>query len=308
MKPIKEATWDAEAVRAKYDAYKTGMLTYDDYATYIVDYISKYVYSKVHKKGVDLSKFEDVAQQCMLRIVEKIPKYDPYIASPTSYFDPYIDQGVREETNPNYMATKHYQNLIIDMNKAIQATPKFAELGIVDCLDERVRTEELHDLLGGKHALTSLEAARAAASRAIVNIDETHENTIESTDYVNPLTAIIQNEESERIYNVISELSPLSQFICQAFLLAEHPYSKKKVLEYLKTPEAQQRFPGEIPNKVNLKDIEGKISRVKITLAEQLKEYGSRGEYRQVAEDMSFEQLDTQDADCMFNSGAFYLN
>lgn len=112
-KNIVKGNYNKEEVKKIMDIYKQNPQAGN---TLMFEFLKKYVYHIMYSQYARYAESEDYRdefiQSVVLSICEAMPKYDPDLTAPTTFFKPYIHAGFRNAINAKSGATAYYNNVM----------------------------------------------------------------------------------------------------------------------------------------------------------------------------------------------------
>nr|WP_297765646.1 hypothetical protein [uncultured Butyrivibrio sp.] len=185
-----EAVKKEKVFVAKYNAYKCGEVSWKEYGSFAIQVLDNYVkklISKYHKTAY--GEYEDLTQSAYEKIIEHLKDYDPNKTEPTTFFDPYIKEGLK---NDNKDGSKHYESVIVKLNRVAQ------EAGYVDCFDSLL-TPQMLSILSGKPLKTVVKALEYKQETTLVSLEAVSENQDIESPFDSPEAAYIKRERRDLI-------------------------------------------------------------------------------------------------------------
>ncbi len=183
-----EAVKKEKVFVAKYNAYKANEISSDEYQLFAIQVLENYVkklISKYHKTAY--GEYEDLTQSAYVKILEHLEDYNPYMTEPTTFFDPYIKEGLKGE---NKDGSKHYESTIVKLNKVAQ------EAGYIDCFDPML-TPQMLSILSGKPLKTVVKALEYKQETSFVSLEAVSENQDIESPFDTPEAAYIKKERKD---------------------------------------------------------------------------------------------------------------
>ena len=232
-----------ETICKKYDDYREGKTTKDEWTIYLLDLLENYFKSRISKKHRTMSaEFDDLMQQSRLAVIENIDKYNPHISMPTSYFTNFIEQYTREALN-NVGLTTHYIAAAVKLEKAAK------QHGFTGMTDPNLSPDTLAVLadVSVNTVINTIQQKQIS----VVSLSVTNENFESTSPFASPENVCLEKERVEFITEQVNKLSPLEKFLIQRVDLADKPESYRSILKYLKRDGNIEQFRSEIPNDVN---------------------------------------------------------
>lgn len=249
-----------------YEQYQDGLITRNDYATYMITLLEDFVKQIVslrfagHGRSGD---FNDFVQEGCVAIFSKIDEYDPYKTMPTTYFRYVIESVLRvrqTEINGDGISS-YYKEMIINLDKVAK------EYGYEDSLDPRLTEVRLHILSGVP--LSTVSQALERKRRKNVNL-ETLENSLEH-NYMSPEEQFIKNERTGELNDMVKDLPPLDLYILKRMVIDDDTASAKQVVKELSTPEAKEHF--NLKKNPNIPGIQTNLSKTLMKLKKYDKKF-----------------------------------
>ncbi|MBO4847228.1 MAG: hypothetical protein J5525_13165 [Lachnospiraceae bacterium] len=194
-----------------------GTQEWKDYCAFVCDRLSYYIVSKLTKlhrtQGAEMS---DLQQEVYAGIIKKLPEYDPYQSTLTSYFDkPIIEFSKAPLSNQQ---SGHYLNT----RRVLDATLKLWGYDTT-CADPNLDADiPVRLSLATSIPLTTIRKTIEGSRIHVMSIDE-HDNTLEVSSKDTPEEAAIKREKAELILKAMDEtLTPLEKEVLTQVKLNEN--------------------------------------------------------------------------------------
>lgn len=239
----------------QYDAYRNNEISRDEYAMYLISHLEHYIEFCINRRHRLLgAEYDDLMQSGRMAIIEKIDDYNPYIATPTSYFTAYINQYTKETVIKNNTgSTQYYISKVVKLEKVAKAN------GYTGITDPELPPDIL-SILSGEPLKTVIETIKIKNCQATASLDATSENMDIEGTYQSPEAVIIKQETDSFLMKQFLKCSPLERFLLIHTVLSEEPYSYCQMVKILKTEEYRERYEEELPKRLDQVFLEQKVN------------------------------------------------
>ena len=302
------------AVKEHYEAWKSGNITLQDYGTFMCKNLENFIKQMIQKNHVlrNPSDFEDFLQEGFMAVYKHLEKYDPYTASPTSYFMGRILEALRGGVSDITGRKEHYQTSATRMGKILR------EYGYTGFDDDRL-TADMISVITGYPLSTVVETQKELAGSNASSFD-LHENEYINEFHADPLDILVKAEADKIAVEAYETLTALEQFCLKKTELADprkktrtkksdiekqdERLSKKELAALLKTPEARRIFGDELPRRVDATEVQIIINRSvrKLRGSKSLMKYNP-DMWRRMTHIEGYEQASVEDIDDAISAG-----
>lgn len=227
-----------EQIKAKYKSYINGEITRSQWLEYLLDLMENFIKYRIEQKHRLLgAEYDDLMQAGRLAIVRMADKYDPTKAMPSCFFQPYIDEEMKNILDNGPLST-HYVGAATRLDKVAK------ERGCIDCTDERLSAKQLH-VLTGLSLRTVMETIRLKKCKN-VSLEATSENMDLESSFPTPEKAILDKERNDILREHMEKLTPLERFLVTATILADERVSYRKLISIMRREDVQEEFADEL--------------------------------------------------------------
>lgn len=210
-----------------------------EYQIFMWEKLKELVYSHIHKNHFDkLLEMEDLVSSAKTGILEELPKYNPHLSMPSSFFSIRIDQYLKEAVHENSHMHDHYIQKAIRLNKIAK------EYKYEDALDPRLTPEKLAMLSG--ESLITIQNTLEQMQISQVALLDTNESSTKSELFRNPEAIAIDHEDGLYLQGAFDSLLPYERYIIEKLYLDVKENGKGQSLRTLVTffhePKNRQKY------------------------------------------------------------------
>lgn len=208
----------ARIAQEKYDNYKKGVLSRNEWVTFLIESLDKYIYL-VMRKSQRLQMYpglkEDMYNESCIAILEQAEKYDPSRGSMTTFFHKFIMDAQRKVISKETpLVNDYYTNQEIKINKLVRN----AGFSGIDDPNLDVRTISIITGLATRTIENTIENMKIQ----VVSIDKPNEDGDDLTNVISysksPEQVMIAKEKSEIVKGAIDNLNSFERYLISHYL------------------------------------------------------------------------------------------
>lgn len=231
-----------------YDDYCAGKITRDEWILYIIDLLKYFcVYYLNSKHRNYWGEKEDLMQQAYTAIIANIDKYNPRIATPSTFFENYINDDTKKALTSNDTLTSYYLKVVTRLEKRAR------DNGFDGMLDDRLTADTLA-VISETPIKTVIEAIKFKSMTHISydNFENCVSDSSGNREYSkSPEELLIEKEEHAFIQEQLNKCTSLERFLIENITMKENPVSYRSLVINFKKPEFKAMFDEALPEKID---------------------------------------------------------
>ncbi|MCR5670719.1 MAG: hypothetical protein K6G10_06905 [Butyrivibrio sp.] len=264
---------DNSEVIAMQEKYKTGEITGDEWAMFILNFLYNLVSYCIKENHLTAyAEYDDLHQLAALAVLKVLPLYDAKKATPATYFLPYIIEGMRGNKKDGIKGaqkgegtTEYYTKIARKLNTAAR------ELGKASYSDFMGHPEILAQYTG--ESLETVKKAMKYDSTITNSFEAVSENHNLGGTGADPVTIVLQKELHDNVHGAMQDnLTSFDMFLAQETFMSGEPVSTTTIVRKLTkmTPAERRESFGddEVATKTKFNGIyiERRKSRIRLVL------------------------------------------